>query len=81
MRQYVCSSPIATELMRRNERPLCANRDLTRCSKEALFDHLIGKREQRRRHGNAECLCGCEVNDEVKLRRLLDRDVGRLLAF
>jgi hypothetical protein len=36
----------ATELMRRNEMPLCANRVITRRSKTApLFDRLIGNGE------------------------------------
>jgi hypothetical protein len=38
-----------------------------------LFDHLIGAGEQRRRNGEPERLSGRQVNDEVKLGRLLDR--------
>jgi hypothetical protein len=37
------------------------------------FDHLVGNGEQRRRHSEAEHL-GCrQINDEIKLGRLLDR--------
>jgi hypothetical protein len=37
--------------------PGCAKNDLTRCSKSSnLLDHLIGEREQGRRHLKAERL-------------------------
>jgi hypothetical protein len=43
--------PRATELLHRNELPLCANRDRMHCSKkEPLFDHLVGGHLQRERH-------------------------------
>jgi hypothetical protein len=42
---HVRFGPIATELMRRNEMPLCAISGLTRRSKKApLFGHLVGIR-------------------------------------
>ena len=43
-----------------------------------LFDHLVGAGEQRRRHFQANRLRHDQVNDEVELGRLLDRDVGSL---
>jgi hypothetical protein len=43
-------------------------------SKEgSLFDHLIGAAEQRDWEGEAECLGGLEVDDELHSYRSLDR--------
>ena len=38
-----------------------------------LFDHFIGARQERRRYGQAECLCRFDVDDKIKKRGLLDR--------
>jgi hypothetical protein len=46
-----------------------------------LFDHLVGGREQRRRHGQPERLRGLEMNDELEICRLLYRKFGRVRAF
>jgi hypothetical protein len=46
-----------------------------------LFDHLVGKREQGRRHVDAKRLGGLEVNDQLELGRLHNRQVGRTLSF
>src|SRR5215813_5476583 len=40
-----------------------------------LLDHLIRPRQQRWRDGQAEGLGGLEVDDELELRGLLDRQV------
>ena len=46
--------------------------------KALLFDHLVGAGEQCRRHVKAERLRGRQIDDEIELGRLLDRNIGRL---
>src|SRR5712672_3361275 len=46
-----------------------------------IVDHLVGQREQRVRHGEAERIRGLTINDEFELRRQLDGQVRRLCAF
>ena len=46
-------------------------------AKRSLFDHIVGEGEQRWRHGEAERLRGKEVDSEIELGRLFDREVGR----
>jgi hypothetical protein len=46
-----------------------------------LFDYLVGAREQRKGHGQYECLGGFQVNDQFDLRVLLDRQIGWFLAL
>jgi hypothetical protein len=40
-----------------------------------------GRRQERGREGDAECLRGLEVDHHVELGRVLDRQVARLRAF
>ena len=47
----------------------------------SLFDHLIGAGEQCGWHGEAERLCGLEIDDQLDFRGLLDRQVGCLLPL
>src|SRR5262249_55758665 len=42
----------------------------------SLFDHLVGAGEQRWRDGQAERLGGDQIDDEIELGRLLDRQVA-----
>ena len=44
------------------------------------LDHLVGKGEELVRHGEAERLCGGQVDDKIELGWLLDRNVARLGA-
>jgi hypothetical protein len=46
-----------------------------------LFNHLVGATKQRDGNGEAERLCGLEIDDKRDLSDLLDRQVGCLLAL
>jgi hypothetical protein len=52
-----------------------------RSKRVALFDHLVGERQQFVGHFKAERLRGSEIDHEVKFGGLLDRQVRWLLAF
>src|SRR6516162_6111803 len=45
---------------------------------DVSFDHLVGDREQLVWNLDAERLSGLEVNHQLELGRLLDRQIGRL---
>jgi hypothetical protein len=53
----------------------------TTCANASLFDHLVGNREQRRRHGEAEHPGSLGVDDQLELGRLHDRQVRGLGAL
>src|SRR6516162_6642336 len=79
-------SPVATQHSLPSGRYPLLGPDFHRPDRTSLrlahsFDHLVGEREQRCWHFQAECLSGPEVDHEVELGRLLDRKVPWLLAF
>src|SRR3977135_2605215 len=45
------------------------------------LNHLVGSRDQRRRHGEAKCLCGPQVDHKLVFGWSLHRQVRRLLAL
>jgi hypothetical protein len=40
------------------------------------FDHLVGANQKRGRHSEAKCFGGLEIDDQLKLRGLLDRQIS-----
>ena len=56
------------------------SRRMRRGKTASLFDHLVGAGEQHGRHLDAERLRGRQVDDEIELGRLLDRDVAWLCS-
>jgi hypothetical protein len=44
------------------------------------FNHLVGAQQERLRNGQAECLGGREIDDEIEFGGLLDRKIARLGA-
>ena len=42
----------------------------------SLLDHLIGERQKIHRQLDARGFCGLEVNDELVMRRLLERQIS-----
>src|SRR5437016_3891814 len=51
-----------------------------RSKKLRSFDHLVGKREQRRRDFDAERLRGLEIDHQLEFARLYHGQVGGLFA-
>jgi hypothetical protein len=52
------------------------------CSKKAaLFDHLVGAGEQHGRRNKSERLGSFQIDDRFEFGRLLNWQVGRLLAL
>src|SRR5262245_1832134 len=46
-----------------------------------LFDDFVRAGEQRRRHGQTECLRSLEIDGQLEFYRLLDRQFGWLFPF
>ena len=52
--------------------------DVSSCSKNPLFDHLVCQHEEIVRHFNPERFGGLEIDDEFELGRFFDRDIAGL---
>jgi hypothetical protein len=46
----------------------------------SLFDHFVGATQHRKRHCQAECLGGLEIDDQFDLGRLLNRQISGFRA-
>src|SRR5262245_31441209 len=44
----------------------------------SLFDHLVGAHQERFRYRQSKRLCGLKIDNKLKLRRVLHRQVNRL---
>ncbi len=53
----------------------------TSLSRFTSLDHLVGEQLNRVRHLNAECPCRLQVDDELELAGLQNRQVGGLRAL
>jgi hypothetical protein len=60
--------------------PLCATFGLLHRSNPRLFDYLVGERDKRRRQVEAQRLGCFEVENELILRGLLERQIARFFA-
>jgi hypothetical protein len=56
-------------------------RTLAEAPELALLDDLVGSGEERGRNTETERLCGFQIDDELGLHGLVDRQLGRLFAF
>jgi hypothetical protein len=65
----------------RTERPFRAMNGLTHRSKIcASFDQLVGAQQERFRHFQPQGPGGGQIDGQIELGRLLDRDIRRLRA-
>ena len=50
-------------------------------SLDVSFNYLVGKCRKHRGYLETECPRGLEINDELELDRLVDRQIARLVTF
>jgi hypothetical protein len=58
---------------------LCQKQTFCGAAKLRLFDHLVGERQQIVGNVNAERFCGLEIDDQLELGDMLDRQIAGLL--
>src|SRR5262249_38040402 len=80
LRDKVTSSELSLTPSQPSIAPINPNRT-ARCTARLSLDHLVGAREQRRRHFEAERPGGLGVDDQFELTRLHDRQVRGLRAL
>jgi hypothetical protein len=74
--------PIAIEFKRHDESSRSAKSGREQSQQGSpLFDHLVGAREQRRRHVEAKHFGGLEVKYQLDVDGLLDRQISRFVTF
>src|SRR6516164_6863949 len=49
--------------------------------KTALFDDLVGAGNECSGNGKSDCICRLEVDNQLELGRLHDRQIGRVRAL
>ena len=52
--------------------------DSCTAANDRSLDHFVGAGEQRRWHDDAKRLCGLQIDHQLELGRLLDRQLGRV---
>src|SRR6516162_11490609 len=60
---------------------LCQKRTLCGAANCGLFNHLVGRGQQRRRNSHPKRLCTFEIEREYKFSWLLDRKISRIRAL
>jgi hypothetical protein len=77
--RFLDASQLSARVFRDCRRPkTCTLADSCTAATGSLFDQLVSACEQRRRHRNPKRLCGRNIDDEIELGRLLDRDLSGL---
>src|SRR5499426_3745781 len=79
MKSHAAGTPAAMRYVTKPMRPRVLRFTASSC--HVLFDHLVGTREQRRRHVDLKRPRGRKVDHEFELGRLHDRQVGGLGAL
>ena len=77
---HVRFAPKATGLLRRRKWTTCHKRLRAIAAKQPLFDHLVGAEHHAGRTFMADRFCKLQIDDQLELGWLFDREIGRLCA-